>query len=396
MLLSRADKSIVSDWWFSIDRLMLVVILLLMLAGLILSLAASPAEAHRLGVEPLYFFRKHAIFLGPAAVAMIAVSMMTPRQLRRLCLASYGLGLLLMAAALVQGVEKNGAVRWLMIAGLQIQPSEFVKPSFVVLTAWLFSEGARRPDVPALQLSLAMLLAFVALLVVQPDFGQTALIAMIWMCMFFLLGASLRWLAAGAGAALTGLAAAYSTLSHVASRIDRFFNPGAGDTRQTDAALQAFREGGWFGRGPGEGMVKMNLPDSHTDYLFAVVGEEFGVIVCLLIVACYAFIIWRGMGVAFGEPDGFIRLAITGLMMLIGFQTLINMAVNVDLLPAKGMTLPLLSYGGSSLVAMGMGMGMVLGLTRRRPAQERLSRPFAAQGAGRRDRAAASPEEMGI
>jgi cell division protein FtsW len=288
-----------------------------------------------------------------------------------------------------------------LLGPVQIQPSEFVKPAFVVLTAWLFSEGARRPDVPALQLSLVLYAVFAALLVVEPDFGQTALISMIWGCQFFLLGASLRWIAAAAGAALGGVGVAYFTLSHVASRIDRFFTPNTGDTHQTDTALQAFREGGWFGRGPGEGVIKMNLPDSHTDYLFAVVGEEFGVTVCLLIAACYAFIIWRGMSAAFREPDAFIRLAITGLMMLVGFQTLINMAVNVDLLPAKGMTLPLLSYGGSSLLAMGMAMGMVLGLTRRRPAQERLLRPFIsqgtmAQGTGRQDRAAASPEEMGI
>jgi cell division protein FtsW len=396
MILSRADKSIVSDWWFSIDRLMLAVILLLMLAGLVLSLAASPAEAHRLGAEPLHFFRKHAAFLAPSAILLVVVSMLDPRQMRRVCLVIYGAGLVLMAGALIQGVEKNGAVRWIFIGGQQLQPSEFVKPALVILTAWLFAEGARRPDVPALQISLGLLLAFVALLVVEPDFGQTALMFMIWSGLFFLLGASLRWIAASAGVALAGLVTAYFSLSHVASRIDRFLNPAGGDTHQTDIALSAFREGGWFGRGPGEGVLKMNLPDSHTDYLFAVVGEEYGVAACLLIVSLYAFVIWRALSFAFREPDPFIRLAITGLMMLFGFQTLINMAVNVDLLPAKGMTLPLLSYGGSSLLAMAMAMGMVLGLTRRRPAHERLSRPYAASGADRPGRAAARSEEMGI
>lgn len=395
-MLSRADKSIVSDWWFSIDRLMLVAILLLMLAGLILSLAASPAEAHRLHAEPFHFFRKHAAFLAPSALLMIFVSMLDPRQMRRLCLFLYVTGLLLMAAALAQGVEKNGAVRWLILGGAQIQPSEFVKPAFVILTAWLFSEGARRPDVPALELSLGLLLLFAALLVIQPDFGQTALMFMIWCGLFFLLGASLKWIAAAAGVAAGGLVTAYFTLSHVASRIDRFLNRGGGDSHQTDTALAAFREGGWFGRGPGEGVVKMNLPDSHTDYLFAVVGEEYGVAACLLIAAFYAFIILRALNVAFREPDPFIRLAITGLMMLFGFQTLINMAVNVDLLPAKGMTLPLLSYGGSSLMAMGMAMGMTLGLTRRRPAHEWLSRPFAANRTDSQVRNSVRSKEVGI
>jgi cell division protein FtsW len=395
-MLSRADKSIVSDWWFSIDRLMLAAILLLMLAGLILSLAASPAEAHRLGAEPFHFFRKHATYLAPSALIMIFVSMLDPRQMRRLSLAVYCAGLLVMVAALAQGIEKNGAVRWLILGGVHIQPSEFVKPSLVILTAWLFSEGARRPDVPALEISLGLLLLFAGLLVIQPDVGQTALIFLIWCGLFFVLGASLRWIAAAAGVALAGLVTAYFSLSHVASRIDRFLNPGGGDTHQTDMALTAFREGGWFGRGPGEGAVKMNLPDSHTDYLFAVVGEEYGVAACLLIAAFYAFIIWRALSFTFREPDPFMRLAITGLMMLFGFQTLINMAVNVDLLPAKGMTLPFLSYGGSSHMAMGMAMGMVLGLTRRRPDHERLSRPFAANRTDLRDASAVRSKEMGI
>lgn len=396
MLFTRADRSIVSDWWFSIDRLMLAAVLLLMLAGLVLSLASSPAEAHRLGVEPLHFFKRQALFFAPAAFALLAVSMLTPRQMRRLCLGLYAAGLALMLAAQAQGVEKNGAVRWLVIGGLQIQPSEFVKPAFVMLAAWLFSEGARRPDVPAIPISVALLVLFAALLVIQPDFGQTALMTLIWGGLFFLTGASMRWIAALGGIALGGLLAAYLAFSHVASRIDRFFSPGGGGGHQTDMALAAFRAGGWFGRGPGEGAVKMNLPDSHTDYLFAVIGEEFGVAACLLLTACYAFIIWRGLKVTFHEPDGFIRLAIAGLMMLFGFQTLINMAVNVDLLPAKGMTLPLLSYGGSSLLATAIGMGMVVGLTRRRPAPERLSRQLAAQMAERSGRRGATREEMRI
>jgi cell division protein FtsW len=307
---------------------------------------------------------------------MLAASMLSPSLVRRAGLFLFLGALAVIILALLQGYEKNGAVRWLIIGGGQsIQPSEFAKPGFVILTAWLFSETARRPDMPSLPIALALLAVFAALLVMQPDIGQTFLIVLVWGALFFLAGYPLIWIALGCGLSAAAFAFAYMTIPHVQSRIDRFLSPSAGDTHQIDTALAAFREGGWFGRGPGEGVVTRGLPDAYTDYIFALIAEEFGLIFCIFLVILYAFIVWRGFRVALRAKAPFIRLALSGLMLLFGFQTLINMAVNVDLLPAKGMTLPFLSYGGSSLTAMALTMGLALGLARRRPETGPINRP---------------------
>lgn len=368
MRLTRTDRSVIAEWWFSVDRLLIGAVLLIMFLGVIVSLAASPAVAHKIGEEPLYFFKRHLVFLVPSIILLIGASMLDPKLTRRAGLFLFLGGFALMLLAMLQGIEKNGAVRWLIIGGgLSIQPSEFVKPGFVILTAWLFAEAGKRQDMPALQLALAALVAVTVTLVLQPDIGQTCLLVLVWGGLFFLAGYSLLWiglaLLAGGGA----FVAAYFHIAHVHSRVDRFLSPSAGDTHQIDTALTAFREGGWFGRGPGEGIVTPNLPDAYTDYIFAVIAEEFGIVFCLFLVVLYGFIVWRGFRAAARSQDIFIRLGLSGLMMLFGFQTLINMAVNVDLLPAKGMTLPFLSYGGSSLTAMALTMGLALGLARRRP-----------------------------
>ena len=368
MRLARTDRSVIAEWWFSVDRLAVGAVLLIMVLGVIVSLAASPAVAHKIGEEPLYFFKRHLVFLVPGVILLIGASMLDPKLTRRAGLLLFLGGFALMLLAMLQGVEKNGAVRWLIIGGGQsLQPSEFVKPGFVILTAWLFAEAGKRRDMPALPLAVLALAAVAVTLVLQPDIGQTCLLVLVWGGLFFLAGYSLLWiglaLLAGGGA----FVAAYFNLAHVHSRVDRFLSPTAGDTHQIDTALTAFREGGWFGRGPGEGIVTPNLPDAYTDYIFAVIAEEFGIVFCLFLVVLYGFIVWRGFRAAARSQDMFIRLALSGLMMLFGFQTLINMAVNVDLLPAKGMTLPFLSYGGSSLMAMALTMGLALGLARRRP-----------------------------
>lgn len=368
MRLTRSDRSVVADWWFSVDRAMLGAILLLMVLGMIVSLAASPAVAQKIGQEPLYFFKRHLIFLAPAALLLFGSSMLTPKLIRRAGLLLFAGGLILMLLAMAQGIEKNGAVRWLIFGGGQsLQPSEFVKAGFVILTAWMFSEAVKRPEMPALALAMGLLLVFVGLLVLQPDIGQASLAVLVWSGLFFLAGYSLIWIALLGVASLGAFAAAYFTIAHVQSRVDRFIDPAQSDTHQTDTALAAFREGGWFGRGPGEGTITPKLPDAYTDYIFAVIAEEFGLIFCLFLVCLYAFIIWRGLSAAMRSRDPFIRLALSGLMMLFGFQTLINMAVNIDMMPAKGMTLPFLSYGGSSLTAIALTMGLALGLARRRP-----------------------------
>jgi cell division protein FtsW len=268
--------------------------------------------------------------------------------MKRLALLLFIGGSALMALALFQGAERNGATRWLILAGAVIQPSEFVKPGFVVLTAWLFAESVKRPDMPALELSLLMLAIFLSLLVLQPDMA----------------GYSLRLLPAflllGAG----GVTAAYFTMPHFTSRLNRFMQ-GPGDSMQTSVAVNAFREAGWLGHGLGEGFTKSRLPDAHNDFVFAAIAEETGIAACLFLILIYALIVWRVLRRAFREEDAFVRLAAAGLVMIFGLQALINMAVNLNLLPAKGVTLPLISYGRSSLIASAITLGMIAGLTRR-------------------------------
>jgi cell division protein FtsW len=372
MRITRADKSVLSDWWFTVDRLMFFGLLLLMGAGLVLSLAASPPIAEKYDLEHFYFVRRHAALLLPAVAIMFAASTLTPKQIRRASLVIFLVGAALMLAILFLGPEVKGAKRWLQLGAFSLQPSEFVKPAFIVLTAWLFNESQKRKDVPGLELAILLYAVFALLLILQPDFGQTLLITLVWGALFYMAGISLIWIVALGGVCMAGLMAAYFLLPHVASRIDRFLDPASGDTYQADRSIDSFLNGGWFGRGPGEGTVKDVLPDSHTDFIFAVAAEEYGLIACLILLTLFAFIVLRGLSKASQESDGFIRHAVAGLIMLFGLQTLINMAVNVGLLPAKGMTLPFISYGGSSLLAMALTMGFALGLTRKRPMAGRL------------------------
>jgi cell division protein FtsW len=379
MRLTRADRSVLSDWWFTVDRLMFFGLLLLMGAGLVLSLAASPPIAAKFDVEPFYFVRRHAALLLPAVAIMFAASTLTPKQIRRASLVIFLVGIALMVLILFLGPEIKGAKRWLQFGALSVQPSEFVKPAFVILTAWLFNESQKRPDVPGIQLAVAIYAIFATLLILQPDFGQTLLVTLVWGALFYMAGINMVWIATLGLIGIAGIVTAYFLVPHVTSRIDRFLDPASGDTYQADRSLDSFLHGGWFGRGPGEGTVKNVLPDSHTDFIFAVTAEEYGLIACLILLALFAFIVLRGLSQASQEPDGFIRHAVAGLVMLFGLQALINMAVNVGLLPAKGMTLPFISYGGSSLLAMALTMGFALGLTRRRPMAGRLKQSAEAQ-----------------
>jgi cell division protein FtsW len=391
MRITRADRSVLSDWWFTVDRLMFFGLLLLLGAGLVLSLAASPPIADKYDLEPFYFVRRHAALLLPAVAIMFAASTLTPKQIRRVSLVIFIAGCLMMALIIFVGPEIKGAKRWLQVGFVSIQPSEFVKPAFIVLTAWLFNESQKRRDVPGIELAVGLYAIFAVLLVMQPDFGQTLLVTLVWGALFYMAGINMVWIAALGAAGVAGLVSAYFLVPHVASRIDRFLDPASGDTYQADRSLDSFLHGGWFGRGPGEGTVKDVLPDSHTDFIFAVTAEEYGLLACMILLLVFAFIVLRGLSKASQEPDGFIRHAIAGLVMLFGLQALINMAVNVGLLPAKGMTLPFISYGGSSLLAMALTMGFLLGLTRKRPMAGQIKRAeteAGAEAAGARGQAA--------
>jgi cell division protein FtsW len=368
MMMRRADRSLLSQWWWTIDRFALALVFILMAVGLIVSFAASPSVARdlRMGNE-FHFVLRQAIFLIPAIGLVLVVSFLNERMIRRLALLLFLAGCALIFATLFVGTEIKGATRWISIAGFTLQPSEITKPAFVVLTAWLFAQRNEMLHLHVGSYALALYASFAILLVLQPDIGQTMLISMVWCGMFFLAGLSWLWIFMLISAAICGLGAAYLFLPHVTKRIDRFIDPSSGDTYQVDRAMESFINGGWFGQGPGEGTVKRLLPDSHTDFIFAVIGEEFGILACLLIVMLFSVLVIKGFSHAFSEENMFRKLAVAGLTMLIGFQAAINMGVNLQVLPAKGMTLPFISYGGSSLLSASLALGMILALTRRRP-----------------------------
>src|SRR5690349_10742644 len=366
-MVSRTQRTPFAEWWWTVDKLTLAAIGALMLAGIVLSLVASPPVASRLGLDPFYFVNRHILFLLPTVIVLIGLSFLNPHQIRRLSLIVFIVSLILVALTPIFGAEIKGARRWLVILGVNIQPSEFLKPAFVILIAWLFGESSKRPDMPANLISLVLLLMVVTLLVIQPDFGQTMLVVLVWSALFFMAGMRVVWVFGIAGIAAAGLTVAYYTVPHVAARIQKFMNPAAGDTYNIDIATESFMRGGWFGKGPGEGTVKRILPESHTDFVFAVAAEAFGVALCLALVALFAFIVVRALLRALREDDPFTRFAAAGLAMLFGMQSAINMSVNLHLIPAKGMTLPFISYGGSSILSLAYAMGMLLALTREAP-----------------------------
>jgi cell division protein FtsW len=375
MKFSRADRSRLADWWFTVDHALLYAILIIVGAGLVLSLAASPAVAIKKGLAPYYFVERHILFSALGLVVMLAASLLAPATVRRLSAVVLAVAMGGLVAVFFTGEELNGARRWLSFEGHSIQPSEFAKPAFVVVSAWLLAEAKVRPDMPALAISIALFVLIAVLLVIQPDVGQTLLISCVWATMFFVSGQPILGAAIFGGLGAAGIFLAYEIFPHVAGRINRFFNPQTGDFSQGDRAMRSFAEGGFLGRGPGEGTIKTSLPDAHTDYIFAVVAEEYGVLACLVLLSLFAFVVLRALLAAVREPEPASRLAIVGLGVMFGLQALINMGVNVGLLPAKGMTLPFISAGGSSMLAISLTLGMMLALTRHRADHDRLKKP---------------------
>jgi cell division protein FtsW len=375
MTLSRAERSIVTDWWFTVDRLLLATILTIAGAGVVLSLAASPAIAIKRGLPTYYFVERQVAFIALAVAIMLGLSMLSPERIRKVALALFAACFVLLVAVVAGGAEINGARRWVHIGGYSLQPSELAKPAFVVLCAWFLAQAGRRPDMPALPVAFGLYLVLAGLLALQPDVGQALLVSAVWCVLFFLAGGRVTWFVALLGMLAASFWAAYSTVSYVRLRVDRFLSPGAGESYQVGRARQSFIEGGLFGRGPGEGTIKAVLPDAHNDFIFAVIAEEYGVLVCLVLLGLFALVVTRVFARQMREGDDFLRLASMGLALLFGLQAIINMAVNTGLLPTKGMTLPFISIGGSSTLAVGVGLGMLLALTRRRADLAHMKKP---------------------
>jgi len=365
MTISRSDDSVLGRWWWSVDRWTLGAIGLLFAFGFVLALAAAPSAAHRLGDNGTRLLAKQMVFLAVGGMAMIGISLLSPREIRRLALIGGAIALVLTAATLVSGVEILGARRWVRIAGMPVQPSEFLKPCFAVVTAWLLAEHHRNRRFPGALIAGAIYLLIVLLLKEQPDVGMTAVLTAVLFIQLFIDGLNL-YLVGVAVMAMLGLAAgAYAMFGHVRMRVAEFLHPTGPHTYQMTMALHAFANGGLFGRGPGEGRIKDLLPDAHADFIFAVAGEEYGLIVSAVIVAVFGFIVLRGLLRLLREQDPFIALACAGLLAAFGLQAFVNMGSSLALIPTKGMTLPFISYGGSSVAASALEIGMLLALSRR-------------------------------
>jgi len=367
----RNAEPVLPKWWRTIDSWSMSCILILFGIGLLLGFAASPPLASKTGLPPFYYVERQAMFGGLALIAMFLTSMMTPLVVRRLAVVGFiGAFIALMGLPFFGTDFGKGALRWYSMGFASVQPSEFLKPGFIVVAAWMLAAGQEINGPPGRLWSLILAAVIVLLLALQPDFGQAALVLFGWGVMYFVAGAPMVLLVAMAGLVVLGGSFAYNNSEHFARRIDGFLTPDVDPRTQLGYATNAIQEGGFFGVGVGGGEVKWSLPDAHTDFIIAVAAEEYGLVLVLCIIVLYAIVVVRSLLRLMRERDPFIRLAGTGLACMFGVQAMINMGVAVRLLPAKGMTLPFVSYGGSSLIAGGIAIGMLLAFTRTRPQGE--------------------------
>ncbi len=365
---ARSDRTALGVWWWTVDRWMLGVVAVLIFIGVLMSFAASPAAAARMSLgDPFHFAVRQCVFAVGAAFVLITMSMLDTKGVRRAAFFIWLAAIAVMIALPFIGHNAKGATRWVQFAGFTLQPSEFMKPALIILVAWMFAEGQKGQGVPGVSIAFFLYVISIGLLLIQPDVGQTVLITVAFGAAFWMAGVPLSWVMLLGAMAVAGLSSTYFLFSHVASRVDRFLSPEKADTHQVDRAAEAIQAGGFFGRGPGEGVMKRHVPDLHTDFIYSVGAEEYGLIFSLLLVSLFAFVVIRGLYRAMKLSDPFEQVAAAGLFVLVGQQAIINVAVNLNLIPTKGMTLPFISYGGSSMLAMGLTLGMALALTRRRP-----------------------------
>ncbi len=362
---SRNSRSQIANWWWTVDKVLLTLITILILIGIFLNFSASPAVARRIGAESFHFVKRQLVFIPLAIGLMLYLSMQNLRFIRRTAIIGYGVAMILMVLTLFWGEETKGASRWIRVLGFSLQPSEFIKPTFAVVAAWLFDAQKRYQDIPGTLLSSILFLATLSLLLLQPDIGMSFVVTVIWGFQLFLNGLSLILVGFAILAGILALVVAFFVFPHFHTRVMQFVASENEVSYQVKKAMEAFENGNLFGRGPGEGVVKLNIPDAHTDFIFAVAGEEFGLILCLILVGLFAAIVIRSMLISLKDNNLFIILSSAALSASFGLQGIINMASTLHLIPTKGMTLPFISYGGSSILATSLGIGMLLAITRK-------------------------------
>lgn len=362
---SRNNRSVLANWWWTIDKPLLIFVTAIIVVGALLSFSASPAVATKIGYGSFHFIKRHFFFLPFAYGFMLLLSVQNLKTVRRTGVIGYVVAAILMILTLFWGQETKGATRWLSLGGFSLQPSEFIKPTFIIVAAWLFEGRKKYQDFPGNALSAGLFLFTLLLLILQPDVGMSVVVATIWVFQFFLAGMPI-WLLCGLGALfIMVFGTAYLLLPHVQARIHQYLAGENNLSYQVSKSIAAFENGGVFGTGPGEGVVKIHIPDAHTDFIFSVAGEEYGMIVCLAIVMMYAFIVIRSFLISMKDNNLFIVLSASGLAASFGLQGIINMASTLHLGPTKGMALPFISYGGSSLLGNALAMGMLLAITRK-------------------------------
>ena len=365
---SRSDRSRFGLWWWTTDHFLLGATVALILLGVLLQVGTSPAAAQRLGIAwPFHFAVRQCIFGAGGFAILIATSLLSPRGVRRVAFFIYLGAIAAMCALPLLGHAAKGATRWVEISGFTLQPSEFMKPALIVLIAWMFAEGQKGQGVPGVSIAFGLYAVAVALLLMEPDIGQTVLITASFGAAFWMAGVPMSWIMVMGSTAVVGLSSTYFLFQHVATRVDGFLGHDKTDTSQVHRAAEAIAAGKMFGRGPGEGIMKTHVPDMHTDFAYSAAAEEYGLWLSLVIVLLFALLVIRGLYRAMKLGDPFEQVAAAALFVLVGMQAFINVAVNLALVPTKGMTLPFISYGGSSTLAMGLTLGFALALTRRRP-----------------------------
>jgi cell division protein FtsW len=368
MNFNKNRENMLYAWWWTVDRYIITGVLILITIGFMLVMAASPTVAERIGLTYYHFVKKQFIYILMGIFVMVFISLLSPVTTRRLSIIGFVVFFLLLIAVDVAGFETKGAKRWIYLAGMSIQPSELLKPFFAIFTAWILTRKNSDNKFPGFTISILTFGMIAMLLIRQPNLSMTATTGIIWLTQMFIGGLNIFVIITLGISGIIGLFGAYYYLPYVQNRINLFLNSsdGTGENYQTEKSLEAFQNGGVFGTGAGEGVIKQIIPDAHTDFIFSVAGEEFGLLFCLAIISIYGFIIFRCLYRAYNEKDLFIVLAVTGLSMQLFFQALVNMGVATNLIPNTGMTLPFVSYGGSSMLSVSIVVGMILSLTRKK------------------------------